>query len=140
MNATKRPRTLLLASRSLPCSSSDAATTLPDAAVACRINVDQSLATPPRHERHQATTNLAAGQPQLAMLELGRRAAVACRINVDQSLATPPRHERHQATTNLAAGQPQLAMLELGRRHHAAGRRGSMQNQCRSIVSDATTP
>ncbi|KAE8880847.1 hypothetical protein PF003_g35204 [Phytophthora fragariae] len=53
MNATKRPRTLLLASRSLPCSSSDAATTLPDAAVACRINADQSLATPPRHERHQ---------------------------------------------------------------------------------------
>ncbi|KAE8880773.1 hypothetical protein PF003_g35210 [Phytophthora fragariae] len=97
MNATKRARTLLLASRSLPCSSSDAATTLPDAAVACRINADQSL-------------------------------------------ATPPRHERHQTTTNLAAGQPQLAMLELGRRHHAAGRRGSMQNQCRSIVSDATTP
>ncbi|KAE8880840.1 hypothetical protein PF003_g35209 [Phytophthora fragariae] len=49
MNATKRPRTLLLASRSLPCSSSDAAS-------------------------------------------------------------------------------------------HAAGRRCSMQNQCRSIVSDATTP
>ncbi|KAE8880761.1 hypothetical protein PF003_g35196 [Phytophthora fragariae] len=97
MNATKRPRTLLLASRSLPCSSSDAATTLPDGAVACRINADQSL-------------------------------------------ATPPRHERHQTTTNLAAGQPQLAMLELGRRHHAAGRRCSMQNQCRSIVSDATTP
>ncbi|KAE9195724.1 hypothetical protein PF005_g17179 [Phytophthora fragariae] len=75
MNATKRPRTLLLASRSLPCSSSDAATTLPDAAVACRINADQSLATPPRHERHQTTTNLAAGQPQLAMLELGRPSA-----------------------------------------------------------------
>ncbi|KAE8880797.1 hypothetical protein PF003_g35192 [Phytophthora fragariae] len=90
MNATKRAQTLLLASRSLPCSSSDA--------------------------------------------------AVACRINVDQSLATPPRHERHQTTTNLAAGQAQLAMLELGRRHHAAGRRCSMQNQCRSIVSDATTP
>ncbi|KAE9300221.1 hypothetical protein PF001_g15066 [Phytophthora fragariae] len=97
MHATKRPRTLLLASRSLPCSSSDAATTPPDAAVACRINADQSL-------------------------------------------ATPPRHARHQTTTNLAAGQPQLAMLELGRRHHAAGRRCSMQNQCRSIVSDATTP
>ncbi|KAE8875513.1 hypothetical protein PF003_g40370 [Phytophthora fragariae] len=73
MHATKRPRTLLLASRSLPCSSSDAATTPPDAAVACRINADQSLATPPRHARHQTTTNLAAGQPQLAMLELGRR-------------------------------------------------------------------
>ncbi|KAE8880714.1 hypothetical protein PF003_g35212 [Phytophthora fragariae] len=91
MNATKRPRTLLLASRSLPCSSSDAATTLPDGAVACRINADQSLATPPRHERHQRPRNLAAGQPQPCHARPRtppprcRTAAVACRINADQS-------------------------------------------------------
>ncbi|KAE9112384.1 hypothetical protein PF010_g10469 [Phytophthora fragariae] len=68
MNATKRTRTLLLASRSLPCSCScsDAATTL-NAAVAHKINTDPSIATP------ATTTNLAAGQLQLAMLELGRR-------------------------------------------------------------------
>ncbi|KAE8875512.1 hypothetical protein PF003_g40378, partial [Phytophthora fragariae] len=130
MHATKRPRTLLLASRSLPCSSSDAATTPPDAAttppdtaVACKSNTDQSLSTPPRHARHQTTTNLAAGQPQLAMLELGRRHHAAGRRCSMQNqcrsiVATPPRHARHQTTTNLAAGQPQLAMLELGRRHH----------------------
>ncbi|KAE9271016.1 hypothetical protein PF008_g30458 [Phytophthora fragariae] len=46
MHATKRPRTLLLASRSLPCSSSDAATSL-DAAVAHKTNAEQSLAPPP---------------------------------------------------------------------------------------------
>ncbi|KAE9030754.1 hypothetical protein PR001_g9541 [Phytophthora rubi] len=46
MHATKRPRTLLLGSRSLPCSSADAATSL-DAAVAHKTNVEQSLAPPP---------------------------------------------------------------------------------------------
>ncbi|KAE8897982.1 hypothetical protein PF007_g25248 [Phytophthora fragariae] len=46
MHTTKRPRTLLLASRSLPCSSADAATSL-DAAVACKSNTDPSFATPP---------------------------------------------------------------------------------------------
>ncbi|KAE9161028.1 hypothetical protein PF002_g32478, partial [Phytophthora fragariae] len=72
MHATKRPRTLLLASRSLPCSSSDAATSL-DAAAAHKTNAEQTLAPPPTPPTPPTTTNLAAGQPQLAMLELGRR-------------------------------------------------------------------
>ncbi|KAE8885991.1 hypothetical protein PF007_g26531 [Phytophthora fragariae] len=46
MHATKRPRTLLLGSRSLPCSSADAATSL-DAAVAHKTNAEHSLAPPP---------------------------------------------------------------------------------------------
>ncbi|KAE8879880.1 hypothetical protein PF003_g36040 [Phytophthora fragariae] len=46
MHATKRPRTLLLASSSLPCSSADAATSL-DAAAAHKSNAEQSLAPPP---------------------------------------------------------------------------------------------
>ncbi|KAE9147107.1 hypothetical protein PF005_g33626 [Phytophthora fragariae] len=46
MHATKRPRTLLLASRSLPSSSADAATSL-DAAAVHKSNAEQSLAPPP---------------------------------------------------------------------------------------------
>ncbi|KAE9147106.1 hypothetical protein PF005_g33627, partial [Phytophthora fragariae] len=46
MHASKRPRTLLLASRSLPCSSAGAATSL-NAAAVHKSNAEQSLATPP---------------------------------------------------------------------------------------------
>ncbi|KAE9057722.1 hypothetical protein PF010_g31265 [Phytophthora fragariae] len=46
MHATKRPRTVLLVSRSLPCSSADAATSL-DAAAVHKSNAEQSLAPPP---------------------------------------------------------------------------------------------
>ncbi|KAE8910445.1 hypothetical protein PF003_g5540 [Phytophthora fragariae] len=61
MHATKQPRTLLLASRILPCSRSDAATSL-DAAVACKANTDQSLATPPTPCTPPTSTNLPAGR------------------------------------------------------------------------------
>ncbi|KAE8913022.1 hypothetical protein PF006_g20109 [Phytophthora fragariae] len=74
MHATERPRTLLLASRSLPCSSADAATNLA-AAVAHKTNAERSLATPPTSCIPPPTTNLASGRAQLAF-----RGDVPCKM------------------------------------------------------------